>query len=439
MNSNPTEISSRIACRADKQGARTSVANQVGDEKWATGSKTSTTTTKTKLLKAKENILQHPLDSDIEDFYGGLTDLFKRIPRLDNIPAEVWKSQALMEELLVACNKAYNGDVPSIWTKSCIVPIPKKGDLSITSNYRGICLTCVLQGDTLAPFLFIICLDYAMRTTIDDNTQLGFTLHQRKSRRQPAVKITDMDFADDIALLSDASDDAATLLHKVEEAAQEIGLYINESKTEYICFGETGQIVAKNGINIKRVNNFQYLGSWLNTTKHDVEIRIALAWAAHSKMKTIWRSNLSRSVKINFFRAAVESILLYGSESWTLTSQLTKELDGAYTRLLRATLNISWNEHCTNKDLYKDIPMITKTIKSRRLRFAGHCWRSNELVHDLLFWEPSQGKIKRGRPAKTYIKQLAEDTGLSHNEMQNAMRDRQTWRRFVMGGRASPG
>ncbi|XP_047480157.1 uncharacterized protein LOC125032815 [Penaeus chinensis] len=159
----------------------------------------------------------------------------------------------------------------------------------------------LIEGDTLAPFLFIICLDNAMRTAIDDNTQLGFTLHQRKSRRQPAVTITVTDFADDIALLSDTIDDATTLLHKVEEAAQEIGLYINESKTEYICFGETGQIVAKNGINIKRVNYFQYLGSWLNTTKHDVEIRIAKAWTAHIKMKTIWRSNLSRSVKINFF------------------------------------------------------------------------------------------------------------------------------------------
>ena len=46
--------------------------------------------------------------------------------------------------------------------------------------------TGVLQGDTLAPFLFIICLDYILKTSLDNNRELGFTLTERKSRRYPA-------------------------------------------------------------------------------------------------------------------------------------------------------------------------------------------------------------------------------------------------------------
>ena len=61
----------------------------------------------------------------------------------------------------------------------------------------------ILQGDTLAPFLLIIALDYAMRSAIEGNEDLGFTLTERRSRRSPAVMITDTDFADDIALISD--------------------------------------------------------------------------------------------------------------------------------------------------------------------------------------------------------------------------------------------
>ena len=61
----------------------------------------------------------------------------------------------------------------------------------------------VLQGDALAPFLLIIALDYAMRSAIEGNKDLGFTLTERRSRRSPAVMITDTDFADDIALISD--------------------------------------------------------------------------------------------------------------------------------------------------------------------------------------------------------------------------------------------
>ncbi|PIK58546.1 putative dnaJ-like subfamily C member 11-like [Apostichopus japonicus] len=63
----------------------------------------------------------------------------------------------------------------------------------------------VLQGDTLAPFLFIIVLDYIMRKSTINAEQLGFTLNQRRSSRYPKVVLCDLDFADDIVLCSDDS------------------------------------------------------------------------------------------------------------------------------------------------------------------------------------------------------------------------------------------
>ncbi|KXJ07950.1 hypothetical protein AC249_AIPGENE26468 [Exaiptasia diaphana] len=59
----------------------------------------------------------------------------------------------------------------------------------------------VLQGDTLAPYLFIIWLDYVLRKALDENSELGFTLTERRSRRHPAQKFTDADYADDIAVV----------------------------------------------------------------------------------------------------------------------------------------------------------------------------------------------------------------------------------------------
>ena len=56
----------------------------------------------------------------------------------DGIPTEVWKCGALNEQLLDICNKAFKGDIPNLWLKSNIIPIPKKGDLSKQENYRGI-------------------------------------------------------------------------------------------------------------------------------------------------------------------------------------------------------------------------------------------------------------------------------------------------------------
>ena len=59
----------------------------------------------------------------------------------------------------------------------------------------------VLNGDTLAPLLFIITLDYILRTSIDKNKDLGLTLSKQRSRRYPAIKITDEDYSNDIDIL----------------------------------------------------------------------------------------------------------------------------------------------------------------------------------------------------------------------------------------------
>ena len=76
----------------------------------------------------------------------------------------------------------------------------------------------VLQGDTLAPYLFAIVLDHVMSQAVGNKVnELGFELERRKSRRHPAISISDLDFADDIALLSEEIEQAQQLLHRVEQ------------------------------------------------------------------------------------------------------------------------------------------------------------------------------------------------------------------------------
>ena len=133
-------------------------------------------------------------------------------------------------------------------------------------------------------------------------------------------------------------------------------------------------------------------------------------------------------MKRNFFQAAVVSILLYGCTTWTLIKRLERKLDGNYTRMLRAVLNKSWRQHPTRHQLYGHLPPITKTIQVRQTRHAGHCWRSkDELISDVLLWTPTYGCAKVGRPARTYIQQLCEDTGCNPEDLPEAMNDREKW------------
>ena len=91
----------------------------------------------------------------------------------------------------------------------------------------------VLQAETLTPYLFIICLDYELRTSIDKIKDNGFKLLKKEEAEvTPAQTITDKDYADDISLLGNTPVQAETLLHSLKRAAAGIGLHVNTYKTE---------------------------------------------------------------------------------------------------------------------------------------------------------------------------------------------------------------
>ena len=100
----------------------------------------------------------------------------------------------------------------------------------------------VLQGDTLASYLFIIGLDYVLRTSIDKMKENGFELTKERSRRYPAKTIMDTDYADDIVLMENTPARSEALLHSLEQAAAGKGLHVNAHKMEYMCFNQTGDI-----------------------------------------------------------------------------------------------------------------------------------------------------------------------------------------------------
>ena len=115
-----------------------------------------------------------------------------------------------------------------------------------------------------------------------------------------------------------------------------------------------------------------------------------------------------------------------------------KKLDGSCTRMLRAALNKSWKQHPTKNQLYRHLSPITQTIRERWTRHARQCWRSNDkFISDMLLWAPIYGHNGVGRPTKTYIKQLFEDSGCHAEDLPRVMSDREDWWRRVMAIRVT--
>ena len=76
--------------------------------------------------------------------------------------------------------------------------------------------------------MFIIVIDYIMTVAIgDEDSEYGFTLRPARSRRIGSQKLADVEFADDVALITDTIEGAKLLLDRLEIAAQSVGLFMN--------------------------------------------------------------------------------------------------------------------------------------------------------------------------------------------------------------------
>jgi hypothetical protein len=294
----------------------------------------------------------------------------------------------------------------------------------------------ILQGDTLAPYLFIICIDYCLKKAIGyRDYELGLTLEKARSRRESPQMITDLDFVDDICLFSNNLQSAQELLANVEKWCKVIGLSINEKKTVYMEFngGVSDNILTlASGKGLSKAHDFKYLGSHLESTCKDIYVRISLAWSTCRKLDNVWKSELRKDQKHKVFVACVESVLLYGSETWAMTKKLELKINGTYSKLLRRAYRVKWYHFISNANLFGKGKSASEKIKSRRLKLAGHCVRHPEVVANLdVLWLPNHGKRKVGRPKRNLINQLERDTGLEDVvELRSAMSNREIWKIF---------
>ena len=135
------------------------------------------------------------------------------------------------------------------------------------------------------------------------------------------------------------------------------------SKTIYMHLNPSTNtsLVSSDGSPTELVQDFKYLGGYTDSG-YDMNTRIGQAWSALNSLDKVWKAAIKNETKIKVFKASVETILLYGSESWTLNVARSKKLDGSYTKMLRAVYNISWRDHVTNNSGVLRPGSLTKIV-----------------------------------------------------------------------------
>ena len=293
----------------------------------------------------------------------------------------------------------------------------------------------VRQGCILSPILFIVAIDWIMRRTTSDKPRgIQWTMF---------TKLEDLDFADDIALLSSTGTHMQEKTDRLIRFAKQTGLIINRKKTQLMNINITPPIatISIEEEEIETVDNFTYLGSTISKeygVKKDMQARLNKARGAFCRLRPIWKSKqYSLKTKLKLYNSNVKTVLLYGSECWCVTKKDMGKVEAFHNGCLRRLLNIFWPNKIRNEDLYQRTGSsnIALEIKKRRFKWLGHVLRMpNENIPKIaLRWTPT-GKRKPGRPKTTWRRTLTTELGdlnLTWGETEKAAKDRDGWRGFV--------
>ena len=293
----------------------------------------------------------------------------------------------------------------------------------------------VKQGCILSPLLFTIVIDWVMKQVTKTPRGIPWTLSER---------LEDLDFADDICLLTQRESDMREKLRLLVHYGAQVGLKINVAKTKLMRFDPQSKQppshLSLESTNIEEVDEFCYLGSIIakdGGADSDVMSRIKKARQSFGSLNSVWRSTqISRHLKLKLFKSNVLSVLLYGSETWKVTATSTQKLQVFVNKCLRRILKIRWPETIRNTDLHKKckIDELQKLIKRRKWSWIGHTLRrgNGEIAKQALDWNP-QGTRKRGRPRRTWRRSVLEEAekgGRQWSEVKALARNKEQWRSF---------
>lgn len=306
-------------------------------------------------------------------------------------------------------------------------------------------VTGTLQGDTLAPYLFVLVLDRVLDAaffelqTNEPNRAFGIRAEvlRRGAGLRPtqAVDIPDLDFADDIALIAvgkttaEVVAEAQLVLSTIARFAQRANLFLKpgENKTAIMVFGQAfidhaaDPTVARVTMLdcgqekvVPIVPKYKYLGRVIDHAEHightAISLRIKSAWAAFHKYRDIWYNpHVGRETKERFFDIFIFPCLTFSSTTWIATKAQLRRLDVECTRMRRYALQIPYfvpgdqlkatplrdiySRTGAGRHAYYDLPSTAMMRNS--LRLLGHVLRQHDVRprSDPRISEPSRNEL----------------------------------------------
>jgi len=231
---------------------------------------------------------------------------------------------------------------------------------------------------------------------------------------------TDLDFADDVSIMAEMSEVLILALEIMNEESSALDLEINCNKTkiqasDIIVDAPPDVTILGHKVNV--VDSFIYLSSSVDASggnDSDIHRRIELARTCMKSLdRGIWHSSISLVTKLRLYNIYILLVLLYGSDTWSVTEASRQLLDAFDQWCLRRILRAPYTAHITNVSVRSQTnqPLVSSLIQQCRLKLFGHIARAaaSEDHSRALLRLPVDWRRPRGRPGQSWLRTIDSD------------------------------
>ncbi len=252
----------------------------------------------------------------------------------------------------------------------------------------------VHQGCILSPCLFNLYAEYIMRNAGLEETQAGIKIAGRN--------INNLRYADDTTLMAESEEELKSLLMKVKEESEKVGLKLNIQKTKIMASGPITSWEI-DGETVETVSDFIFLGSKITADgdcSHEIKRYLLLGRKVMTNLDSILKSrDITLPTKVRLVKAMVFPVVMYGCESWTVKKAERRRIDAFELWCWRRLLRVPWTARRSNQSILKEInPGISLEglMLKLKLQYFGHLMQRADSLEKTLMLGGIGGRRRRG-------------------------------------------
>ena len=323
----------------------------------------------------------------------------------------------------IGINESYINIIEDIYTEAKARVHIEKQESEEINILRG-----VRQGDPISPKLFTAAIQEVFK-----NSEL-----ESRGIDIDGEKLTDLRFADDVALVTSTVEDMEVQLNILNEESKKVGLRIHRGKTKFMTNSVTTQNIEIEGIEIEKVEQYKYLGQTIaleDRTVNEVQLRIKAGWAVFGKYKEIFQNKeIPICLKRKVFNQCIIPTMTYGCQTWSLTKDIANKMEVCQRKMERKMLGLKQIDRIPNSTIRErsKVDDILKVITKTKWKWAGHVARMNDNRWTVRCteWQVRHGKRSRGRPKRRWHDDIHQWQGATWHRK---ARDRQQWKDLAEG------